>query len=111
MISRVHGGQLSYIEQIRQSIADILTTPIGSRVMRRNYGSLLPELIDQPFNDAVILMCYSAIYSALHDWEDRIVIEQVGIERMSHGQVVVYLDASFSDSGDSIHLNVDLSLG
>ncbi|OAV00225.1 MULTISPECIES: GPW/gp25 family protein [Moraxella] len=108
MISRNNGEKIDYVDQIRQSITDILTTPIGSRVMRREYGSLLPELIDQPFNDAVILMCYSAIYSALHDWEDRIVIEQVGIERMSHGQVVVNIDASFSDSGEAVTLSVDL---
>jgi phage baseplate assembly protein W len=39
------------LAHLRQSIADVLTTPIGSRVQRREYGSLLPELIDQPFND------------------------------------------------------------
>uniref|UniRef100_UPI0026076D20 ATPase domain-containing protein n=1 Tax=uncultured Sphingobium sp. TaxID=316087 RepID=UPI0026076D20 len=31
-------------------VRDILTTPIGSRLMRRDYGSLIPELIDQPAN-------------------------------------------------------------
>ena len=31
-----------------QSIGDILTTPLGSRVLRRSYGSELPDLIDQP---------------------------------------------------------------
>ncbi len=33
-----------------QSIEDILTTPIGQRVMRPTYGSFLFELIDQPLN-------------------------------------------------------------
>jgi phage baseplate assembly protein W len=40
-------GDLSYL---RQSIRDILTTPKGSRVMRRGYGSDLFELIDAPMN-------------------------------------------------------------
>ncbi|MCS6520867.1 hypothetical protein NYA10_29720, partial [Burkholderia thailandensis] len=35
---------------IEQSVADILFTPLGTRVMRRDYGSLLPELIDGPVN-------------------------------------------------------------
>ncbi|MGD7246543.1 GPW/gp25 family protein, partial [Ralstonia pseudosolanacearum] len=35
---------------LAQSIGDILTTPIGSRVMRRDYGSEVPDLIDQPLN-------------------------------------------------------------
>ena len=35
---------------IKQSIADILLTPIGSRIQRRDYGSRMPELIDRPMN-------------------------------------------------------------
>jgi phage baseplate assembly protein W len=30
---------LAGIEHLRQSIRDILTTPIGSRIMRRDFGS------------------------------------------------------------------------
>ena len=51
MMSRNTGLSLSSeADQIRQSIQDILTTPIGSRIMRRNYGSLLPQLIDARCN-------------------------------------------------------------
>ena len=40
---------------IKQSIADILLTPIGSRIQRRDYGSRIPELIDRPMNHALLL--------------------------------------------------------
>ena len=44
-----HTGQaLSGIDHLRQSIRDILTTRIGTRVMRRDYGSRLPTLVDTP---------------------------------------------------------------
>ena len=47
-----HTGQsLSGLDHLRQSIADILSTPLNTRVMRRDYGSRLPELIDQPINN------------------------------------------------------------
>ena len=46
------GRSISGKAHLRQSIADILSTPIGSRVMRRNYGSHLFDLIDQAANDA-----------------------------------------------------------
>lgn len=36
-ISATTGRPLSGIDHLRQSIRDILTTPIGSRVMRRLY--------------------------------------------------------------------------
>ncbi len=110
MISRYDGQVMSYIDQIRQSIADILTTPIGSRVMRREYGSLLPELIDRPIDDVLVLQCYSAIYSALYLWEDRIIIESIGIEYASHGVMSIRLDAVLTDSGEASQIAVDVAL-
>lgn len=110
MISRYDGQVLDYIDQIRQSIADILTTPIGSRVMRREYGSLLPELIDRPIDDVLVLQCYSAIYSALYLWEDRIIIESIGIEYASHGVMSIRLDAVLTDSGEASQIAVDVAL-
>ena len=41
------GLSIAEVEHIRQSVRDILVTPVGSRVMRREYGSLLSALIDQ----------------------------------------------------------------
>lgn len=40
------GQPLSGIDHLRQSIRDILTTRSGMRVMRRDYGSRLPALVD-----------------------------------------------------------------
>ena len=39
------GAPLDGGERLAQSVRDILTTPIGSRVMRRDYGSQIFELI------------------------------------------------------------------
>lgn len=54
-MSARNGRALSRLAHIMQSLTDILTTPIGSRVMRRGYGSAVPELIDQPWNGATVL--------------------------------------------------------
>lgn len=62
---------------IAQSVTDILSTPIGTRIMREDYGSLLPELLDQPISEAMILQCYAAIIIALQHFEPRIIIESV----------------------------------
>lgn len=53
---------------IAQAVADVLLTPIGTRVMRRDYGSLLPALLDQPLNDATTLQIYAASAGALRRW-------------------------------------------
>ncbi|WP_323842943.1 GPW/gp25 family protein [Moraxella sp. Pampa] len=99
MISRHDGQVMGHLDQIRQSITDILTTPIGSRVMRREYGSLLPELIDRPLDDVLILQAYSAIYTALLRWENRVIIEAISIEQVRQGVLVVRLYAHLANLG------------
>lgn len=62
---------------LQQSINDILTTPLGSRLCRRNYGSMLSLLIDSPGNEGTRLKVMSAVATALIRWEPRIRISQV----------------------------------
>ena len=75
MISRHTGVTISEIESIEQSIEDIVTTPLGSRVMRGDYGSIVPDLIDQPMNDVLVLKIYSAIYTPVTRWENASVLK------------------------------------
>lgn len=74
---------------LAQSIADILTTPIGSRVMRRDYGSLLSELIDAPFNGATRLRLYGAAVGALMRWEPRIRINRIELSQAAEAGAFV----------------------
>jgi uncharacterized protein len=76
-MSASNGKKLEGDEHLAQSIADILTTPMGTRLMRRDYGSLLPELLDRPFNTATRLLCVMATAIALGRWEPRITVRRV----------------------------------
>ncbi|EFK3044342.1 hypothetical protein A8319_002476 [Escherichia coli] len=71
------GRALSDVQHIQQSVKDILTTPVGTRVMRREYGSIINNLIDQPNNGATRLRVMSAVVMALTRWEPRIDIISV----------------------------------
>lgn len=62
---------------LRQSIADILTTPLGSRVMRRDYGSRLFELIDRPVTGGLIADVVAATAEAIRRWEPRVKVSRV----------------------------------
>jgi len=75
-MNRQTGAALSGDDHLAQSIADILTTPLGTRPMRRDYGSLLFELIDRPMNPATLLLLVQATVIALARWEPRIAIRQ-----------------------------------
>lgn len=79
-ISRATGEPIDDAAHISQSIQDILTTPRGSRIMRREYGSDLFELIDQPQSPALTLQIMAATVIALSTWEPRIRISSLQIE-------------------------------
>jgi phage baseplate assembly protein W len=66
------GSRLDDLAHVRQSVVKILTTPIGTRVMRRDYGSLLSALIDAPLNARTRLLAMAATGTALIRWEPRI---------------------------------------
>ena len=76
-MDRSNGAPLSGNAHLAQSIGDILGTPIGTRVMRRDYGSMLFDLIDQPLNGATRLLIYAATALALARWEPRIRLRRV----------------------------------
>jgi len=46
-MNQQNGTRLTELDHVRQSVRDILVTPVGSRLMRREYGSLIPDLIDE----------------------------------------------------------------
>ena len=83
------GKRIEGIEHLRQSVLDILTTPVGSLPMRRDYGSLLPALIDHPFNAQNRVRLYGATAQALHRWEQRLRLRRVLIEQ--GGNVAAYV--------------------
>lgn len=101
-LSATTGLALEGEDHLRQSIADILTTPIGSRVMRRDYGSLLPELIDQPFNGATQVKLYGATATALMRWEPRIRLTRIALAAGSEaGAFVLDLEGRRTDVAPS----------
>lgn len=84
-MSRDDGSLLTANLHLRQSINDILTTPLGTRLMRRNYGSLLPFLIDEPANNATRLKLMAAAATALITWEPRIKVSKVVLSLVDDG--------------------------
>lgn len=86
-MSRVTGKYLDDLSHLKQSIVDILTTPIGSRVMRRDYGSNLFRLIDNPINKDLFQQVYAAVAEALDNWEPRIKLEKIQITEIKDSRI------------------------
>jgi phage baseplate assembly protein W len=98
-VSATTGAAIDGLAHLTQSIGAILTTPVGSRVMRRDFGSLLPQLVDQPFNAATRIRLFAATASALMRWEPRLRLTRVAIEQGdSPGAVTVTLEGTRTDT-------------
>lgn len=99
------GKHLEGVSHLRQSITDILTTPMGTRVMRRDYGSRLYELVDAPLNNSTLLALYSATAEALQTWEPRFAIQQVATDSIEEGKVTLSLTGEYLPDGQTITLD------
>lgn len=103
------GGSRHGIDHLRQSIQDILSTPIGSRVMRRGYGSILPELVDQNLTPLTMAQIHAATIDALRKWEPRLRITRVQAEALpealSDGRLSITLEGEYLPEGREIRLD------
>ena len=111
-MNRDQGLTLTGIAHIQQSIKDILTTPIGSRIMRREYGSHLPDLIDQPLHGATLMKAYAATATALLRWEPRIRLSRLQLVQSDiSGQVILELAGTLINSNKPLSLHVAITMG
>lgn len=99
------GRSLGGADHLRQSMRDILTTPLGSRIMRRDYGSRLPELVDRPLNADTVAEIRIATVEALARWEPRIAVEKVTVEAAAaSGRFEIGMVATVRETGEALML-------
>lgn len=103
-IDRNTGKSVSGVDHLRQSIIDILTTPIGSRVMRRDYGSRLYRLVDAPSNQSTLIDIYAATADALIKWESRIDVQSVVASSIQRGKIVLSLTGVYLPNGENVQI-------
>jgi len=73
------GQPLADWAHVVQSVRTILSTRIGSRVMRREFGSEVPDLVDRKMTQRNVLAVYSAAAVAIERWEPRFRLTQAQI--------------------------------
>jgi uncharacterized protein len=67
--------------EIEQAIFIVLSTPVGSRVMRPTFGSRLHELVFAPNNSQTTAQAIRYVQEALGMWEPRIEVKDVDVVR------------------------------
>lgn len=99
------GKKLGGIAHLRQSINDILTTPVGTRVMRRDYGSKLFELVDAPLNRETMLNIFAATAGAIARWEPRYLVKKVTADSAEAGGLSVSLTGIYLPDGKPLSID------
>ena len=104
--NRDTGKAISGLAYLRQCITDVLTTPVGSRVLLRDYGSRLPELVDAPANSATIVQIYYETAFALKRWLSSLFkVSRVVCSSIGAGQIVLSIEGTYTPDGSPITLD------
>lgn len=100
------GTPLTGFEHLAQSVRDILITPIGSRVMRREYGSELFRLIDSPLNPANVLRIYAAAAKAIRRWEPRMVCQRFTADFTPDATLSLRVEGQYQPTAEPVVIDV-----
>ena len=109
-MNRATGKPLTGLAHLEQSIADIITTPLNSRVMRRGYGCDLFRRIDAPTTGEFEVRAVAAIYTALGQWEPRVTVKQVSVTANPNGILSIALSGQITDTGKAYNQALNVML-
>lgn len=109
-MSKTNGTLLTADDHLAQSVNDIVTTLIGTRICRRDYGSIVPVIIDQPANLTTKMQLISSTATALIRWEPRLKIQQVIVQMTEDAAQFwqIIIKGTRTDTGVSVSIGVPL---
>ncbi|CAJ7441137.1 Phage baseplate assembly protein [Burkholderia pseudomallei] len=114
-MNAITGRSMSGLDHLAQSIGRIVTTPLGSCIQRRTFGSESPDLIDAPANGATRIRLYAAIATALMRWEPRLTVTRVQVSATAGdafaGRQFVDIEGWTDERDELVSLRVPMSNG
>ena len=101
-MDRNTGKLLSGTDHIRQSIVDILTTPLGTRVMLPEYGS---KLFDNPTDPSLAMRIIMESAGAIARWEPRVRIDRINVLAVDIGKITILIIATDIETQQRLEFN------
>ncbi|MGG7634183.1 GPW/gp25 family protein [Pseudomonas sp. ES1] len=105
-MDRRTGQLVTGLSHLRQSVEDILGTPVGSRRMRPEYGSHLRRYVDLPVNEGWKSAVQAEVARALGRWEPRLKLERVRVQAVINGQVTLQLSGQYLGDDALVEVSV-----
>ncbi|NBB09540.1 GPW/gp25 family protein [Pseudomonas sp. SLFW] len=94
-MDRTTGKPLGGLAHLKQSIGDVLSTPIGSRRERPDYGSDLRRYVDLPINEGWKGAVQAEAARALGRWEPRVRLSTIRVVAVLSGQITFRLAVDY----------------
>ncbi|GLO25423.1 GPW/gp25 family protein [Pseudomonas putida] len=104
-VDRRTGQQSTGLDHLKQSIEDILTTPLTSRRMLPEYGCNLRRFVDLPVNEGWKSAVQAEVARALGRWEPRLQLECVKVVSVINGQVGLLLTGKYLGSSAVVEVS------
>lgn len=101
------GRKIDGIDHVRQSLARIISTAIGTRVQRRSFGVGLVNIVSAPGNATTRLKAINQIGRAILKWEPRVKLSHMLFSANAQGQAVIELVCTY----DGVVLRDTLPVG
>lgn len=105
-MDRRTGQLVTGLSHLRQSVEDILGTPIGSRRMRPEYGSNVRRYVDLPVNEGWKSAVQAEVARALGRWEPRLKLERVRVIAVVDSQVTLQLSGQYLGDDALVEVSV-----
>jgi phage baseplate assembly protein W len=94
-MDRLTGKPLSGVAHLRQSIGDVLSTPVGSRRMKPEYGSSLRRYVDLPVTEGWKGAVQAEAARALGRWEPRVDLSSIRVIAVLRGTITFQLAVDY----------------
>jgi phage baseplate assembly protein W len=102
--------QQAGLEKLKENIIHILLTGAGERVMRREYGGGISQLVHDPNSEALRAIVQHQIVKSIGRWEPRVALKQVQVQ-IKGATLIVDLDYVVRQTRQPQSLSVPIGLG
>jgi len=92
-------------DKIKASLRAILSTPVGERIMNREFGCRIHEINFENPTPATTALAQFYVRQAIQRWEPRITVEDDGVE-VTYDEADVYISITYTINESNTEDNV-----
>ncbi|HEH9401861.1 GPW/gp25 family protein [Aeromonas hydrophila] len=107
-MDRDTGKVINGLPYLRQRLADVINTPIGSLVLRRDFGSRIFEMVDRNVNASFHMDCYVRLAEAINNPAnglDDFRLSEMRVRRLAAAHIEISLSGYLLVNGEPITID------